>query len=56
MQLIKKRHEQLVKACKAGDVATVQQLLSPGIDVNDMSSEVCIYIYIHVPACKHTCK
>ena len=30
-------HQQLVAACKAGDVKTVQRLLSLGVNVNDAS-------------------
>ena len=38
-------HQQLVAACKAGDVETVQRLLSLGVNVNDRDKvHACAYV------------
>ena len=40
--------QQLVAACKAGDVGTVQRLLSHGVNANGSHEVQCTYMCIHV--------
>ena len=41
-------YQQLYKACEAGDVQTVQRLLSLGVNVND---EYEVHVSLHVDVC-----